>query len=189
MRVFDLRTFKSSSSAFPLFGIGASSFQSPRSLVLCVFYLYSFLLRVFSYDITSLHLSFGLPIFRCPPTSMFSLLHLLQSFSPHGLTISVSLLLFSHLCFLLASGSARRAATADTTAILTSRAPSTRTTSGECSPTVATSSSASTCASTSSCDVLSTHASRTLLRADNDASVTSSRRRHGHWRHPRSPPD
>ena len=47
--------------------------------------------------ITSLHLSFGLPIFRCPPTSMFALLHLLQSFSSHGLTISFLLLLFSHL--------------------------------------------------------------------------------------------
>ena len=48
--------------------------------------------------ITSLHLSFWLLLFRCPSTSMFSLLHLLQSFSPHGLTISVSLLLFYHVC-------------------------------------------------------------------------------------------
>ena len=32
------------------------------------------------------------------PSSMFSLLHLLQSFSPCGLTISVPILLFSHLC-------------------------------------------------------------------------------------------
>ena len=49
--------------------------------------------------ITSLHLSFGLPIFRCPPTSIFhALIHILLSFSPHGLTISVSLLLCSHLC-------------------------------------------------------------------------------------------
>ena len=47
--------------------------------------------------ITSLHLSFSLPIFRCPPTSMFSLLHLLQSFCRHGLTISVLLLVLSHL--------------------------------------------------------------------------------------------
>ena len=31
------------------------------------------------------------------PSSMFSLLHLRQSFFPHGLTSSVSLLLFSHL--------------------------------------------------------------------------------------------
>ena len=76
-----------SSSAFSLFGVGASSFQSLRSPVLCFFYLYSFLLRVFSCNIR-----FGLPIFRCPLTSMFSLLHLLQSFYPHGLTISVSLL-------------------------------------------------------------------------------------------------
>ena len=33
-----------------------------------------------------------IPIFRCPPTSVFSLLHLLQLFYPHGPTISVSLL-------------------------------------------------------------------------------------------------
>ena len=40
-------------------------------------------------------LSFGVnPL----PSSMFSLRHLPQSFSPHGPTISVSLLLFSHLC-------------------------------------------------------------------------------------------
>ena len=38
---------------------------------------------------TSLHLRFGVPIFRC--------LYLLLSFSPHGLTISVTLLLFLHL--------------------------------------------------------------------------------------------
>ena len=37
--------------SFSLFGIGASSHQSPRSPVLC-FYLYSFLLHVFSYIIT-----------------------------------------------------------------------------------------------------------------------------------------
>ena len=36
----------------------------------------------FSFLVTSLHLCFGLPIFRCPPTNMFSLLHLLQSLSP-----------------------------------------------------------------------------------------------------------
>ena len=32
-----------------------------------------------SFLITSLHLSFCLPIFQCPPTSMFLVLHLLQS--------------------------------------------------------------------------------------------------------------
>ena len=47
--------------------------------------------------IALLRLSFGLPIIRFPAISMFSLLHLLQSFSPHGLTISVSIILFSHL--------------------------------------------------------------------------------------------
>ena len=40
--------------------------------------------------IASLHLSFSLRI--------FSLQRLLQCFSSHGLTISVSLILFSHLC-------------------------------------------------------------------------------------------
>ena len=49
--------------------------------------------------ITSHLLSFGLPIHRCPPTSMLSLLNLLQAFSPNGLTISVSLLLCSHIVF------------------------------------------------------------------------------------------
>ena len=37
---------------FPLFGVGPSSFQYPRSPVLCFFYLYLFLLHVFSYNIT-----------------------------------------------------------------------------------------------------------------------------------------
>ena len=44
--------------------VGASSFQSPRSPVLCLFYLSSFLLQVFSYDMTphrfrSSHLNFA----------------------------------------------------------------------------------------------------------------------------------
>ena len=82
-----------SSSEFSLFGVGASSFQYLRSQVLCL-YIFSFMFFL----ISSLHLSFGLPIFRCPPTYMLSLLHLLQSFSPHGLTISVSLRLFSNVC-------------------------------------------------------------------------------------------
>ena len=47
-----------------------------------------------SFRITSRPFSFLIPIFQCPLTSMFSLLHLPLSFSPHGLTISVSLLLF-----------------------------------------------------------------------------------------------
>ena len=42
----------SSSSAFSLFGVGASSFQSPRSPVLCFFSRYSCLIHVFSYNIT-----------------------------------------------------------------------------------------------------------------------------------------
>ena len=44
------------------------------------------------FRITSLHISFGLLIFWCTLTSIFSLLHVLQSFPPHVLTISVSLL-------------------------------------------------------------------------------------------------
>ena len=66
------------------------SFHLPRSPVLCFFSPTpdSFISRC----ISSLCLSVGLPIFGCPLTSMFSLLHLLQSFSSHGLTISVSLL-------------------------------------------------------------------------------------------------
>ena len=50
--------------------------------------------------ITSLHLSFGLPIFWCPPTSTFSalgLIHHLQSFSSHGL-MSVPLIASSRRC-------------------------------------------------------------------------------------------
>ena len=43
---------------------------------------------------TSLHLNVGLAVFRCPPTSMFSLLHLPLSFS---LPVSVSLLPLYHL--------------------------------------------------------------------------------------------
>ena len=59
------------------------------SLVLCIF---------LNSSPSSLHFTFSLPIFLCPPTSIFPLLHLRQSFSPHVLTISVSLLLFSLLC-------------------------------------------------------------------------------------------
>ena len=58
---------------FPYLGSAHQVFQSPRSPVLCFFYLYSFLLHVFSYNI-SLHLSFGLLIFRCPTTSIFHVL-------------------------------------------------------------------------------------------------------------------
>ena len=80
-------------SAFSLFGVGTSSFQSPRSPVVCFFYLYSFYL---SSLITSLHLSFGLPIFRCPP--IFHVLittssSVILSTRPNHLGI-----LFSHQC-------------------------------------------------------------------------------------------
>ena len=62
-----------SSSAFSLFGVGAWSFQSPRSPILCFFYFTPFSFMYFLI-ITSLHLSFGLPIFRRPPTYIFHVL-------------------------------------------------------------------------------------------------------------------
>ena len=49
----------SSSSAFSLFGVVTSNFQTP---FLCFFYL-----DFMSFLITSIHLSFGVPIFRYPP--------------------------------------------------------------------------------------------------------------------------
>ena len=65
-----------------------------RSCASSIFTCISFM----SFVITSLHPSFGLPIVRCPPTSILSLLHLLQSFSPHVVTNPVSLLICSRLC-------------------------------------------------------------------------------------------
>ena len=65
-----------------------------RSCASSIFTPFSFM----SFLVTSLHLSFGLPIFRCPPTYMFSLLHLLLSFSPHARTISVLFLFIFSLC-------------------------------------------------------------------------------------------
>ena len=79
----------SSPLAFSLFGVGALSFHSHFQSCACSLCTpFSFMY----FRITSLHLSFSLPIFWCPLTSMFSLLHLPLSFSPHRLTISVSLL-------------------------------------------------------------------------------------------------
>ena len=49
-----------------------------------------------SFLITTLHLSFGLSNCQCPPTSIFHVL--ITTYSTHVLTISVSLLLFPHLC-------------------------------------------------------------------------------------------
>ena len=59
-------------------------------------YIYSFLLRVFL--IASLHLSFGLPIFRCPPTPTFRFL--ITTSSPVSLStwskhLSLPYLIFS----------------------------------------------------------------------------------------------
>ena len=59
-RVFIQWSLVLSSSVFSLFAVGASSFQSARSPILCLFYLYSFLLHVFSYNIVPpQYLSFG----------------------------------------------------------------------------------------------------------------------------------
>ena len=69
-----------------LFWVGASSFQSPHSPVLCFFYLYLFLLHVFSYN-TSV----------CPPILPLLITTPSSVFLPNSLTIAVSLLLFSHL--------------------------------------------------------------------------------------------
>ena len=83
-----------------LFPISGWRIEFSISTFLCFFYLHLFLLRVFSYIVNP-------PLFRSSylsvaadrlPSSMFSLLHLLQSFSLRGLTISVSLLSFSNLC-------------------------------------------------------------------------------------------
>ena len=54
-QVVDYTYISSSSSAFSLIGVGTSRFQSARSPVLCFFYLYLFLLHVFSYNITPPH--------------------------------------------------------------------------------------------------------------------------------------
>ena len=64
-------------------------------LLLCLLLSPSFLIR-------SRHFSFSLPIFRCPLTSIFYdliTIHLHQSFFPHDLIISVSLLLcLTYVC-------------------------------------------------------------------------------------------
>ena len=59
---------------------------------------YSFLLRVCSISITPLPISVLLNVGVNPhPSFTFSLLQIIQSLSPHGLTTSVSLLFFSRL--------------------------------------------------------------------------------------------
>ena len=71
----------SSSSTFSIFRGGASNFQSTRSAVSRFFYIFtpsSFGNCV----ITSLHLSFGLPLFRCAPTSIFHVLITTNSSPP-----------------------------------------------------------------------------------------------------------
>ena len=84
----------SSSSPFFLFRVSASSFQYLRSPALCSVSLSLF---CFTYHSTSVSV---FPYFAVHSllSSTFPLLYLLQSFSTHGPTISVSLLLFSHLC-------------------------------------------------------------------------------------------
>ena len=84
--------------AFPYLGSAPQVFNLHvlRSCASSIFTCFSFM----SFLITSLHLCFAFPIFLCPPTSISNIIitNLLQSFAPHGLTISVSLLSFSHLC-------------------------------------------------------------------------------------------
>ena len=48
--------------------------------------------------IPNLSSAFGVPIFRCPLTSMSSSLHLPLSFSPHGLTVSFLLYFLTYVC-------------------------------------------------------------------------------------------
>ena len=83
--------------AFPNLG---SAHQVFNPHVLCASSIFThFSLCLFLF--TSLHFSFGLPALRCPLTAIFHLLIATWSslfFSPHDLTISVSLLLFSHIC-------------------------------------------------------------------------------------------
>ena len=65
--------------------------------VLLLSLLYSSLIRASSYNITPSQ--FQSSYLSVSTTSMFSLLlHLLRFFSPHALTISISLLLVSHVC-------------------------------------------------------------------------------------------
>ena len=60
-----------------VFGVNASSFHSKRSSAL-LFYLFLFLLSCFR--ITSLHISFDYPSFRCSPISIFHVLITTSSF-------------------------------------------------------------------------------------------------------------
>ena len=78
--------------AFSLFGVGASSLQSP----VFFFALYSFLIHMFC--TSSLHLSFLSFGVHSLQSSMFSLLHLALSFSPHVLTISIFHVLITTSC-------------------------------------------------------------------------------------------
>ena len=66
--------------------IGASSFQSPCSPVLCFFYPYSFLLHVFSYNITP-------PQFRSSYLPMSTNVHLLCSQYQRGFTYHTIILM------------------------------------------------------------------------------------------------
>ena len=64
----------SSSSFLPLFGVSASRIKfNLHVLRSCASVIFTHLSFVF-FCYTSLHLSFGLPIIRCPPTSTFHVL-------------------------------------------------------------------------------------------------------------------
>ena len=69
-----LYTWLTSSSAFPLFGVGASSFHSPCCPVLRVVCRALLSHSCRPVCVTSLHLSFGLPIFQFPLSSIFHVL-------------------------------------------------------------------------------------------------------------------
>ena len=83
-----LSTTTSYTSACSLFAIGASRFQSPRSPVMCFFYLHSFIRHVISHNVTP-------PEFRSSYLSVSTHFHVL-------ITTSSSVVLSAlpnHLCF------------------------------------------------------------------------------------------
>ena len=86
MIVIRLRSFPYLGSAHRVFNLHVIRSCAPS--IFTPFFVVYFLI-----GLTSLRLSFGVHPF---PSSLFKLLHLLQLFSPHGLTISVLLLVFSH---------------------------------------------------------------------------------------------
>ena len=106
--------------SFPYLGVGASRFHSPLSPVLCFFYLYMFLLYVFSYNITppqfrssyisvSIHFNILIttssPVFlstwsnRLSASSLLCSPHLPLLLFLHSLMFSIHIIRISHLSF------------------------------------------------------------------------------------------